>query len=70
MTDPTEARRQLEKLLSHLRTFRTELEDAKREDLWFVAERAEGEIRRLHERIRRHCKRYRLPQPSDVPESG
>jgi hypothetical protein len=69
VADRAEARHQLEGLVSHLRAFGSELENAKREGLWFLAERAQSEVRKLHQRIRRHCKKYGLPRPSDVPEA-
>ena len=68
LMDKSEARGQMERLLSNLRTFRSELETAERDGLEFVAERARHEIRKLHELIRRHCDWHNLARPAEVPE--
>ena len=62
----SEDERRLQGLLSSLRAFRGELEDATREGRRFVAERALEEIRKRVAMIRRHCDATGLAVPPEV----
>ena len=59
--------RRLQDLLFSLRAYQGELEDATREGLDFIAERAREEIRKREAMIRRHCRATGLAVPAEVP---
>jgi hypothetical protein len=63
---PEEAHRRLDELLSSLRRYLGELEEAKNEGLEFVAEACLREIRKRQDMIRRHCDATGLPLPPEV----
>ena len=63
---PEGAQRRLDELLSSLRRYLGELEDAKNEGLEFVAEACQREIRKRQDLIRRHCDATGLPLPPEV----
>ena len=61
-----QARQQLEVLVSSLRHYQKELEDAEREGLTFVAESCRRELQQRHDVIRRHCSAIGLAVPHEV----
>lgn len=67
MNDP-DGQRRLQKLISSLRVYHAELEEARRKGLDFVAERALEEICKREAMIRRHCEVTGLAVPPELSE--
>jgi len=67
VVDP-DAQHRLQALVTSLRKYQAELDEARRNGLDFVAERALEEIHKRREMIRRHCAENGLFVPREVSE--